>query len=136
MEIITTHLGADFDALGSALAARRLHPGAGLFFPGSREESVRRMLEEGLAESVELTELRQKEIDPAALTRVILCDIRQRDRLGVVADWLAAHPGIEVWAYDHHPPSDSDVAVSGGIVDPAAGSASTILVEELRRRGL
>ena len=45
MELITTHIGADFDALASSLIARKLHPDAELFFPGSREESVRRMLE-------------------------------------------------------------------------------------------
>lgn len=133
MELLATHLGADFDAFAAMLVARRLHPEARLFFPGSREGSVRRMIE---ARGIEVPEIRQKEVDPAALTRVILCDIRQGDRLGVVADWLAANPGIEVWAYDHHPASPSDLAVSGGIVDPAAGSTSTLLAEELRRRGL
>ena len=47
MEIIATHLGADFDALASALLARKLHPEARVFFPGSKEESVRRMLDGG-----------------------------------------------------------------------------------------
>ncbi|HSU84245.1 MAG TPA: CBS domain-containing protein, partial [Thermoanaerobaculia bacterium] len=106
---------------------------AKLFFPGSREGSVRRMIE---ARGIEVPEVRQKELDPAALRRVILCDIRQRDRIGVVADWLAANPGIEVWAYDHHPASVSDLELTGGIVDPEAGSTSTLLAEELRRRGL
>src|SRR5262249_11916863 len=81
-------------------------------------------------------EVKPQESDPAALTRVILCDIRQRDRIGIVADWLAANPGIEVWAYDHHPASASDLELAGGIVDPQAGSTSTLLAEELRRRGL
>lgn len=133
MELISTHIGADFDACAAMIAARRLHPRAQLFFPGSREESLRRMLE---ARQVELPELRRKDIDPALLTRVILCDIRQRDRIGVVAEWLEENPAIEVWAYDHHPDAESDLPVQGGRVDPAAGSASTLLVEELRRRGL
>ncbi|MFP5286480.1 MAG: CBS domain-containing protein, partial [Thermoanaerobaculia bacterium] len=47
---------------------------------------------------------------------------------------LEANPEIEVWAYDHHPDTESDVETRGGIVDPGAGSTSTILVEELRRR--
>jgi tRNA nucleotidyltransferase (CCA-adding enzyme) len=133
MELIVTHLGADFDAFAAALVARRLHPRAKLFFPGSREGSVRRMIERyGIA----VPEVRRKEIDPAAVTRVILCDIRQRDRIGIVADWLAANPGIEVWAYDHHPASASDLELAGGLVDPEAGSTSTLLAEELRRRGL
>src|SRR3954470_8863205 len=133
MELIATHLGADFDAFAAALVARRLHPQARLFFPGSREGSVRRMIE---ARGIAVPEVKHKEIDPAALTRVILCDIRQRDRIGIVADWLAANPGIEVWAYDHHPASASDLPVAGGIVDPQAGSTSTLLAEALRRRGL
>jgi tRNA nucleotidyltransferase (CCA-adding enzyme) len=133
MEILTTHLGADFDACAAMVVARRLHPRACLFFPGSREESVRRMLE---GEGIELPELRQKDIDPTTLTKVVLCDVRQADRIGAVARWLAENPAIEVWAYDHHPASPSDVAVAGGRVDPEAGSTATILVEELRRRDL
>ncbi|HEV8582928.1 MAG TPA: CBS domain-containing protein [Thermoanaerobaculia bacterium] len=133
MELISTHLGADFDAFASMLAVRRLHPGAELFFPGSREGSLRRMIE---ARHIEVPELRQRDVNPADLTRVILCDIRQRDRIGILAEWLEANPRIEVWAYDHHPTSPADLAVAGGIVDPAAGSTSTLIVEEFRRRGL
>jgi hypothetical protein len=47
MELLTTHINADFDALAAVVAAQRLHPGAQIFFPGSREESVRRMLDSG-----------------------------------------------------------------------------------------
>ena len=133
MELISTHVGADFDGFAAMMVARRFHPEARLFFPGSREGSLRRMI---AARGLEISEIRQKEVDPAALTRVILCDIRQRDRIGVVASWLEANPGIEVWAYDHHPASPSDVEVTGGLIDPAAGSTSTLLVEELRRRGV
>ncbi|HET9229554.1 MAG TPA: CBS domain-containing protein, partial [Thermoanaerobaculia bacterium] len=131
MELISTHIGADFDAFAAMVAAARLHPGAKMFFPGSREESVRRMLESGI---VELSELKRKEIDPSVLTRVILCDVRQKERIGVVAEWLEANPGIEVWAYDHHPDAESDIQARGGIVDPDVGSTSTLMVEELRRR--
>ncbi|HVS02756.1 MAG TPA: CBS domain-containing protein, partial [Thermoanaerobaculia bacterium] len=133
MELITTHVSADFDALASVLVARRLHPGAAIFFPGSREESVRRMLE---TRGVAIEELRQRDVDPAALSRIILCDVRQRDRLGVVPEWLAANPEVEVLAYDHHPDTDSDVAVRGGVVDAAVGATSTLLAEQLRERGM
>jgi len=134
VELITTHLGADFDAFASALAARRLHPGADVFFPGSQEESVRRVVEVGL---VPFKELRQRDIDPAALSRVILCDSRRRDRLGVVAEWLGGREEeIEILAYDHHEASASDLPVSGGLVDPAVGSTSTLMVEIFRCQGL
>ncbi|MEA2603456.1 MAG: hypothetical protein QOF89_4448 [Acidobacteriota bacterium] len=133
MELLVTHVGADFDAFAAMLVARRFHPEARLFFPGSREGSLRRLIE---ARSLEVPELRQKDVDPAELTRVILCGIRQRDRIGIVASWLEANPDIKIWAYDHHPSSSSDLAVTGGLVDPEAGSTSTLMVEELRWRGL
>ncbi|HEY9420377.1 MAG TPA: polya polymerase, partial [Thermoanaerobaculia bacterium] len=113
MELIATHVGADFDGFAAMMVARRLHPEARLFFPGSREGSLRRAIE---ARGIEVPELRQKDIDPAAITRVILCDIRQRERIGPLAEWLEANPGIEVWAYDHHPASESDVEARGGIL--------------------
>jgi len=41
MEIITTHVNADFDAVASMLAAKKLYPGAKLAFPGSQEKGLR-----------------------------------------------------------------------------------------------
>ncbi|HLE84978.1 MAG TPA: CBS domain-containing protein [Thermoanaerobaculia bacterium] len=136
MEIVTTHVGADFDALASVLLARKLHPEARVFFPGSKEESVRRLLEGPFGRELAFPELKAREIDPAELTRVVLCDVVQRDRIGVVARWLEEHPGIEVWAYDHHDPSEDDLAPAGGRVDPGAGSTATILAELLGERGV
>ena len=37
VEVITTHLNADYDALASMLAAAKLFPKAMLVFPGSQE---------------------------------------------------------------------------------------------------
>src|SRR5690349_4261367 len=108
MELLVTHLGADFDAFAAMVVARRLHLEAKLLFPGSREGSLRRMLE---ARRMELDELRHRDVDPAAIERVVLCDTRQRERLGVVAQWLEARPGIEVLAYDHHPDSPGDLPI-------------------------
>lgn len=131
MELISTHIGADFDAFASMIAARKLHPGARLFFPGSREESLRRMLETGL---FEFEELRQRQIDPDDVERVILCDSRQRRRIGVLAEWLAERPQIEVLAYDHHPAADDDLEVAGGWVDDGVGATATLMVELLGQR--
>lgn len=131
MELLSTHVGADFDALASVLVARRLHPNAEIFFPGSREASVRKLLATGF---VEFAELRQRQIDPAKIERVVLCDVRQSDRIGKLKEWLAARPEIEIWAYDHH--REGDLEISGGRVDPAVGSTSTILSELLAERGI
>ncbi len=132
MELVTTHVGADFDGLASMLVARRLYPEARLFFPGAREASVRRMLAAG---HVRLEEVRQREVDPARLTRIVLCDTRQRARLGVVGRWLES-PGIEVVAFDHHPDNADDVPATSGRVDAGVGALSTLMLEELLARGL
>jgi len=135
MELLTTHLGADFDAFASVMLARRLHPEARVLFPGSKEESVRRLLEGPFGREVPFEEVKQKEVEPAELTRVILCDVLQPDRIGVVARWLEENPGIELWAYDHHDPAEDDLRPAGGRVDSDAGSTATILVELLAERG-
>lgn len=36
MEIITSHVNADFDSLAAMVAAKRLYPQAELVFPGSQ----------------------------------------------------------------------------------------------------
>lgn len=136
MELLTTHLGADFDAYASVVVARHLHPGAKIFFPGSKEESVRRFEEGPLGQDLGSSELRQREVDPAVVERIILCDVVQRERIGVVADWLARNPSIEVWAYDHHEPDEDSVETSGGLIDTGAGSTSTLLAEILDERGM
>ena len=41
MEVITTHLHADFDSLASMIAAQKLYPNATAVFPGSQEKNVR-----------------------------------------------------------------------------------------------
>ncbi len=38
MEVITTHINADFDSVASMLAAKKLYPEAVLAFPGSQEK--------------------------------------------------------------------------------------------------
>jgi len=41
MDVITTHLNADFDTIASMLAACKLYPGAVCVLPGSQEETVK-----------------------------------------------------------------------------------------------
>jgi tRNA nucleotidyltransferase (CCA-adding enzyme) len=41
LQVITTHLNADFDGLASMMAAKKLYPEALLVFPGSQEQNLR-----------------------------------------------------------------------------------------------
>ena len=44
MELITSHVNADFDALASMVAAKKLYPQAVLALPGGSETNVREFL--------------------------------------------------------------------------------------------
>ena len=45
MDVIISHINADFDCLGAMTAALRLYPGALLCFAGSQERRVRDFME-------------------------------------------------------------------------------------------
>ena len=80
MDIITTHVNADFDCLGAMIAARRLYPGAEMIFAGSQEKSLREFFLRSTVYAYGFKRI--KDIDLAAVERLILVDVRQCDRIG------------------------------------------------------
>jgi tRNA nucleotidyltransferase (CCA-adding enzyme) len=132
VDVITTHVNADFDTIASMLAARKLYPGAVLVLPGSKEETVKGFLLQSALYALEMRKAR--EIDLSAVTRVILVDIRNSSRIGVFRD-VVFRPGVEVHIYDHHPDEEADIR--GGVeVIRRVGSTTTIFVEILKERGI
>jgi tRNA nucleotidyltransferase (CCA-adding enzyme) len=131
MEIITTHLNADFDSLAAMVAAKKLYPGAEMVFPGSQERNVRDYIKQS---SLVYTFQRLKNVNLPEVARLIVVDTRQPGRIGSLADCLA-NPGISVHLYDHHPDAPDDMHGDLEVVR-ALGSTTTILVEILRERGL
>jgi len=129
MEIITTHLEAEFDSFASMVAAKKLYPGAKLVFPGSQERALREYLK---ASPRSYGVMRLRTLDLAQVTRIVLVDTRRRDRIGALAE-IAARPGVEVHVYDHHPASPEDIT---GVVEviEEVGANTTLMVELLRRR--
>lgn len=132
MEVITTHINADFDTIGSMLAARKLYPGAILVLPGSKEETVRGFLLQSALYSLEMKKLR--EIDLEDVTRLVFVDIRNSSRIGPFRE-LLGKPGVDVHVYDHHPDEDADIHGSLEVIRDV-GSTTTILVEILKERGI
>ncbi|UCF31778.1 MAG: CBS domain-containing protein [bacterium] len=130
MEVITTHLNADFDAMASMIAARKIHPEAKMVFPGSQEKNLREFM--ARSPLAEYPFHRIRDIDLDAVTRLILVDIKIPGRLGPL-DEVARREGVELIIYDHHPRTDQDYKGSVEIVDNV-GATATLLVEELRRR--
>lgn len=132
MDVITTHVNADFDCLGSMVAASRLYPGALLCFPGSQEKGLRDFITHHPDYLPSLT--RAREIDLDAVTRLIIVDCQQASRIGRFAE-LIGRPGLEVHIYDHHPVLETSIRPHGGIIRPC-GAVSSILTGLLREQGL
>lgn len=131
MEIITTHLNADFDGLASMIAAHKLYPDAILAFAGSQEKNLRTFL----TNSTRVYQFqRQKNIDMAEVTRLILVDTRQPSRIGNFAKCLD-NPGISVHIYDHHPELPGDLKGDYEDIRPI-GSTATIFTKIFRKKDI
>ena len=132
MEVITTHINADFDSLASMLAAKKIYPRAVLVFPGSTEKNLRDFFIQSTF-YVFQTE-RIKNIDLKAIQRVILVDTRQPGRIGKFSE-VVKGPGVELHIYDHHPPTPEDL--HGTVeVTREVGATTTILAKILKERNI
>jgi len=130
MDVITTHINADFDCLGAMTAAARLYPAALISFPGSQEKGVRDFLARHPDHLPAAT--RSKDIDLDAVTRLIIVDCQQAGRIGRFAE-LLDRPGLELHVYDHHPLLADSIRATGGVIR-SCGSSSTILAGILEER--
>lgn len=135
MEVILTHSNADFDAVAAQVAASRLYPRA----IRVRGRSVSRDVQRFISLHKDHFELATTaQVDWAAVTRVILVDVRRRSRLGdfkPLVERLGAPGGPEVHVYDHHPPAEDDVAAAVEVV-AQVGCTVTLMVERLVERGI
>lgn len=132
MEVITTHLNADFDALASMVAAKKLYPDAELVFAGSQEKVLRDFLSQEFRDLYTFKRLRQ--IDLAKVTRLIVVDTRQPNRIGSLHECLS-NPGVELHLYDHHPDTFGDMKGDLEVIEEV-GSTSTIFVRLFREKNI
>jgi tRNA nucleotidyltransferase (CCA-adding enzyme) len=130
IEVITTHMNADFDALASMLAAKKLYPGALIVFPGSQEKNLRNFF---LHTSSYLFDfVRLKDIDFTRIKRLILVDTRQKKRIGKFKKLLERND-LEIHIYDHHPSSDDDIKGDVEFIREY-GAGTSMMTEILRER--
>ncbi len=132
MEIITTHVNADFDAFASMLAAQKLYPNAVVAFPGSQEKSLRDFFMESTLYILSIE--RAKDIDLDKVTRLILVDTRQMSRIGRFAELVESRKP-EIHIYDHHPDAEDDVKGDYELIRPL-GSTTALLIRLIRARDI
>jgi len=132
MQIITTHLNADFDGLASMIAAQKLYPEAVMAFPGSQEKNLRDFIQEILTD--QYTFARLKHIDLKTVTRLIVVDTRIAKRIGAFAACLD-NPGLSLHLYDHHPDSPEDMKGELEVVEDA-GSTTSIFTRIFQQQNI
>lgn len=111
------------------VAARKLFPEANLVLPAGGQETVRNFL---AVHDLGLTRL--KDIDLAQVTRLILVDTQDPDRIGALKSCLE-DPAVEIVAFDHHVKAGSACAGrSEHSRIESVGATTTILVERLKQQ--
>ncbi len=132
MEVITTHVNADFDCLGAMIGAKKLYPGAEMVFAGAQERSLREFFLKSAIYAHGFKRIR--DIDLHAITRLILVDVGQPDRIGPFGE-VARRQGVEVHVYDHHPLGQSDFHPERAVIEPV-GATVTVLSHIFMERGI
>jgi tRNA nucleotidyltransferase (CCA-adding enzyme) len=129
VDVIATHSNADFDGLASMVAARKLFPEAKLVLPAGAQETVRNFVADHDLDIVKL-----KAIDLSQITRLILVDTQDPDRIGSLKSCVD-NLSVEVVVFDHHVDEASPCAGRSplSLVQPV-GATTTLLIEQLRRR--
>ncbi len=132
MEIITTHLEADFDGIASMVAAHKLYPEAHLVLPGGVQTRERAYLTRFPIPFTSLSDLSLPEI-----SRIILVDADHQDRLGLI-ETVVKNQLISLHIWDHHPlEATSPLAKRAQVLKlEPIGACITLLVEALQEHSL
>ena len=111
------------------VAARKLFPDAKLVLPAGGQETLRNFLS---VNDLGISKL--KDIDLSQVTRLVLVDTQEPDRIGALKACLDK-PSVEVVVFDHHVEADSVCAGRSkqSVIQPV-GATTTILIEQLRQR--
>jgi tRNA nucleotidyltransferase (CCA-adding enzyme) len=130
--IITSHINADFDAIGSMLAAQKLYPDSVIIFPGSQEKNLRDFFIRSTSYLFNMAD--PGSIDFSQTSRLVIVDTRQKSRLTQVSE-LLSKTNIIIDIYDHHPAMKGDITGSVEITRQT-GATTTILSSLLQEKNL
>ncbi len=131
--IIVTHINADFDAIASTLAAKKLYPEAVIILPESQSKAPKDFILQST--TYLLNPKKFKEIDIKNIKRIIIVDTSNKKRINKDIRYLLEKKDIEVIVYDHHASKDNDIKADKFYYKPT-GSNVTIMIEELRKTNI
>ena len=130
MEIITTHLEADFDGIAAMVAASKLYPEAHLVLPGGAQSRERAYLAH---HPIPLTPVANLPLSD--ISRVILVDADHQDRLGNL-EKVIQNQAVSIHIWDHHPSEPGNPLAKRAELlklEPV-GATITLLVEALQQQ--
>ena len=123
MEVIVSHINADFDALASMIAIRKIYPEAVMVFPGSQEKNIRDFFIQSTIYAFAFERI--KNIDLEKVKRLILVDTRQKARIDQFAQ-LVDRNDVDIHIYDHHPDSPDDIKGSVEVIRETGANISRV----------
>jgi len=127
MQIITTHKGADFDALASVLAAKMLYPEAVAVMPRSLNPNVKAFL----SIHKDIFDISfPDEIEFNDVTRLIIVDTNRWNRLDQMES-LKKKTNLEIIIWDHHT-IEGDIGATWKCEDKV-GANITLLIRHLKK---
>jgi tRNA nucleotidyltransferase (CCA-adding enzyme) len=130
MQIITTHKGADFDAVASVMAAKILYPEAVAVLPKSLNPNVKAFL--SIHKDV-FDARTPHEIEPQEVMRLIVVDTNRWDRLEQT-DRLKKNKYLEIFLWDHHL-SEGDIEATWKC-EGAVGANITLLIRGIKQQNI
>ena len=125
LTVITTHANADFDAIGSMLAAHKLYPGSLVILPVFNEKTSKNFFVHSMAYLFDMIDI--KEIDTTRIGTLVIVDTKQAGRIGELSEILD-RPGLKIHIFDHHPANEKDIKAHYS-VDTPTGANVTLLAE-------
>jgi tRNA nucleotidyltransferase (CCA-adding enzyme) len=120
--IITSHINADFDALASMLAAKKLYHDAEIVFPGSQERKLRDFID--VFNPVKIKRIR--DVDFSKVKKLVVVDTKRPDRIGPFAE-LLSNKNIKIHIYDHHPFVKGDIRGELEKIEEVGATATILL---------
>ncbi len=131
MEIITTHFNPDYDALASAIAAKKLYPNAYIVLHGNKEKSMKNFFIQTILYSFDIVDINK--LDLSQITRLIIVDTSRKDRIGVFSE-IINNKDIEIIVFDHHL-EENEIETEQKFIKKF-GACTSILVEFLKERDI
>jgi tRNA nucleotidyltransferase (CCA-adding enzyme) len=131
MEVVVCHNNADFDSLGCLTAFKILKPKIQACFPGRIQRGVKELYSL-YKDEINLTPV--DHINVQEVEHLYITDTQNADRIGKFKNLFAA-PVVQLTIIDHHP-REENLPERVNLILEDVGAATTILVEEIMRKGM